>query len=101
MQLPARHLNGDAAGQKDQRIEPEDARKIEADPIIAQSFAHQKRTRQRHEEHDDADEPQLNYGEVGPLRYTMRAAVAVSAIIPAGGNVIAPASTRVNYLDVI
>src|SRR5690348_13610373 len=100
MQLPARHLNGDAAGQKNQGIEPENARKIESDPIIPQSFAYQKRARQCHEEHDDAREPELNHGEIGPLRYTVRTAAA-AAVIPTGGNVIASASTGVNYLDVI
>src|SRR5437879_5641814 len=100
-QMPARDLNGNAAGQKNQRVQPEDTRKIECDPIITQSLAHEKRAGQRHEKHDDAGKSKLNDCEVGALRYTGGAAGAFSLIVAASGNVCPPAATGVNYLDLV
>src|SRR3989475_3288950 len=101
MQMAPSNLNSNAAGQKNQRIQPEDAWKIERDPVISQALAHQKRAGQGHEEHDDSGESELNHREVGSLRYTWGAAGAFSVVVSARGNVIAAAATGVNYLDFI
>src|SRR2546428_6081605 len=102
MQMPASNLNGNAAGQQNQRIQPEGAWKIERDPVISQALAHQKRAGQGHKKHDEAGEPELNHGEVGARRYASGAATGAFFVVSsARGNVVAPAATGVNYLDFI
>src|SRR5690242_1262403 len=102
VQITSRRLNGDAARQQNQSIQPKHTRKIERDPVVPQPLAHQQRAGQCHEKHDDAGEPQLNDRKVSALRYTVEAAPgAFSIIIAAGGNVCPAAATRVNYLNFV
>src|ERR1700726_1874379 len=53
-ELPDRNLNRNAAGEKRQRVNPDDARQDKRNPVAAQPLAYQKRAGERHEEHDDA-----------------------------------------------
>src|SRR5579863_8414830 len=101
-QVTPRYLYRKTAGQKNQRIHPENARKGERHPIISQPFAHQKRAGQRHKKHNDSGERQLNNGEISPLRRAVGfAAGAVSVVIATGGNIRPAAATGVDYLDLI
>src|SRR5579859_3983497 len=100
--VAAGYLNRQAAGQKNQGIQPRNAREIERHPIIRQTFAHEKGTRQRHKKHDDPGHGELNDREVSALRHTSRFTPrTVAVILAASGNVCASAATGFNYLELI
>src|SRR6266478_1260201 len=95
-----RHNNSDTADQQNGGIEPDDWRHRCALPIDAQALAHDVRTGQRHEEHNDGRESKLQRRKVSAARYRAPRSMRSAVVIAARGRACASTVTCVYNLDI-